>query len=121
MRTCTQRKAGVATAIPWVAHGVSRGCGKPTLARFEGKDGIFSPKARLMKLVYGSVCTGVRLGLHLIAACSIVPFDRHDWTVDRCGEEVRYIIDYYAIDGSHGTDYFVDARCRCAPHVVIAH
>ena len=84
-------------------------------------DGIFSPKARLMKLVYGSVCTGVRLGLHLIAACSIVPFDRHDWTVDRCGEEVRYIIDYYAIDGSHGTDYFVDARCRCAPHVVIAH
>jgi len=23
------------------------------------------------------------------------PFDRHDWIVDRCGKEVRYIIDYY--------------------------
>ena len=23
------------------------------------------------------------------------PFDRHDWTVDRCGKKVRYIIDYY--------------------------
>jgi cytochrome c heme-lyase len=24
-----------------------------------------------------------------------LPFDRHDWIVDRCGKEVRYIIDYY--------------------------
>jgi len=24
-----------------------------------------------------------------------LPFDRHDWIVDRCGREVRYIIDYY--------------------------
>lgn len=24
-----------------------------------------------------------------------LPFDRHDWIVDRCGTEVRYIIDYY--------------------------
>ncbi len=23
------------------------------------------------------------------------PFDRHDWVVDRGGEEVRYVIDYY--------------------------
>ena len=23
------------------------------------------------------------------------PFDRHDWVVDRCGTEVRYIIDFY--------------------------
>jgi cytochrome c heme-lyase len=23
------------------------------------------------------------------------PFDRHDWIVDRCGKDVRYIIDYY--------------------------
>merc|ERR1712078_871576 len=23
------------------------------------------------------------------------PFDRHDWTIDRCGTQVRYIIDYY--------------------------
>lgn len=24
-------------------------------------------------------------------------FDRYDWVVDRCGKEVRYIIDYYDI------------------------
>ncbi len=23
------------------------------------------------------------------------PFDRHDWFVERCGKEVRYLIDYY--------------------------
>ena len=26
-----------------------------------------------------------------------LPFDRHDWIVDRCGEDVRYIIDYYDV------------------------
>jgi cytochrome c heme-lyase len=25
-----------------------------------------------------------------------LPFDRHDWVVNRCGEEVTYIIDFYA-------------------------
>ena len=24
-----------------------------------------------------------------------MPFDRHDWIVDRCGKDVRYVIDYY--------------------------
>lgn len=24
-----------------------------------------------------------------------MPFDRHDWIIDRCGKEVRYVIDYY--------------------------
>lgn len=24
-----------------------------------------------------------------------LPFDRHDWIVDRCGTHVRYVIDYY--------------------------
>ena len=32
--------------------------------------------------------TNLRLGYEL-------PFDRHDWVVDRCGKDVRYIIDYY--------------------------
>ena len=26
-----------------------------------------------------------------------LPFDRHDWIVDRCGEDVRYVIDYYDV------------------------
>lgn len=24
-----------------------------------------------------------------------LPFDRHDWIVDRCGTDVRYVIDFY--------------------------
>lgn len=31
-----------------------------------------------------------------------LPFDRHDWIVDRCGREVRYIIDYYDIGDEEG-------------------
>lgn len=23
------------------------------------------------------------------------PFDRHDWIVDRCGQQVEYVIDFY--------------------------
>ena len=23
------------------------------------------------------------------------PFDRHDWLIDRCGKQVRYVIDFY--------------------------
>jgi cytochrome c heme-lyase len=23
------------------------------------------------------------------------PFDRHDWLIDRCGTNVRYVIDFY--------------------------
>lgn len=31
------------------------------------------------------------------------PFDRHDWIVDRCGKEVRYVIDFYFYDEKAGT------------------
>eukprot|EP00039_Didymoeca_costata_P002882 m.63452 g.63452 ORF g.63452 m.63452 type:complete len:213 (-) comp11581_c0_seq1:42-680(-) len=66
-------------------------CPAPKLARFEGRDGDYSPKARFFNL----------LGVPL-------PFDRHDWTVDRCGKEVRYIIDYYEV--GDGSTYNIDAR-----------
>ena len=32
-----------------------------------------------------------------------MPFDRHDWFVDRCGEEVRYVIDFYFDDEKAGS------------------
>ena len=32
-----------------------------------------------------------------------LPFDRHDWFVDRCGDEVRYVIDFYFDDNKAGT------------------
>ncbi|XP_043081530.1 holocytochrome c-type synthase isoform X2 [Puntigrus tetrazona] len=33
-----------------------------------------------------------------------LPYDRHDWIVDRCGKEVRYVIDYY--DGDIDKDTY---------------
>ena len=32
-----------------------------------------------------------------------LPFDRHDWFVDRCGDEVRYVIDFYFDDDKAGS------------------
>lgn len=54
------------------------GCEHPKLVKFRGKPDQLSLKAKLRGY----------LGY-------IHPFDRHDWTVDRCGEEVTYIIDFY--------------------------
>jgi cytochrome c heme-lyase len=48
------------------------------LLKFCGRPDEYSPKARL-KMLFGHPA----------------PFDRHDWTIDRGGNEVRYIIDYY--------------------------
>lgn len=53
-------------------------CQEPKLKKFGGKASDFSPRARIRNW----------MGYEL-------PFDRHDWIVDRCGKEVRYIIDYY--------------------------
>jgi cytochrome c heme-lyase len=50
-----------------------------SLLRFVGRPHELSPKARVK----------TALGL------APMPFDRHDWVIDRCGTEVRYIIDYY--------------------------
>lgn len=41
-----------------------------------------------------------------------MPFDRHDWVVDRCGQPVRYIIDYYGCEPTPNNDVpiFLDVR-----------
>eukprot|EP00501_MAST-03F_sp_TOSAG23-6_P002531 GSMAST32.ASY1.ANO1.2670.1 assembled CDS len=50
-----------------------------------------------------------------------LPFDRHDWVIDRCGTPVRYIIDYYNGKADSGslstaenftakTSMFIDSR-----------
>ncbi|XP_063360920.1 holocytochrome c-type synthase [Cydia amplana] len=53
-------------------------CGHPRLKSFGGKATQYSPRAQIRSW----------LGYEL-------PFDRHDWIVDRCGKDVRYVIDYY--------------------------
>jgi cytochrome c heme-lyase len=63
----------------WEAvQGTATSCGGPRLVKFKGRPQDYSPKARILNV----------LGYKL-------PFDRHDWVVDRCGNEIRYIIDFY--------------------------
>ena len=47
-------------------------CSDPKLTRFRGRPHDLSPLARVRSWFSGEV-----------------PFDRHDWYVDRCGKEVR--------------------------------
>ncbi|KAM5197361.1 holocytochrome c-type synthase isoform 1-T1 [Hipposideros larvatus] len=64
--------------LKWEAlHAAECPCG-PSLVRFGGKAKEYSPRARIRSW----------MGYEL-------PFDRHDWIVNRCGTEVRYVIDYY--------------------------
>ncbi|KAI9098850.1 cytochrome c/c1 heme-lyase [Phlyctochytrium arcticum] len=55
-------------------------CSVPrSLNQFRGRPDDPSPKSLLYRLF-----TGART------------FDRHDWYVDRCGRQVRYVVDYYS-------------------------
>lgn len=60
-------------------------CPSATLLRFHGRPDELSPLARLSSWLGGPL-----------------PFDRHDWYVDRCGREVRYVIDFYFDDDKAG-------------------
>lgn len=54
-------------------------CGGPKLVSFQGDSKKLTPKARFNNWFLGYQ----------------KPFDRHDWTVDRCGTKVDYVIDFY--------------------------
>ncbi|KAI0653423.1 cytochrome c and c1 heme-lyase [Cubamyces menziesii] len=61
---------------------------EPQLARFKGRPGELSPKARFW--LFAGWLLPSRFNTE-------PPFDRHDWIVRRnSGEEVRYVIDYYS-------------------------
>ncbi|KAL1960234.1 hypothetical protein VTO42DRAFT_8777 [Malbranchea cinnamomea] len=68
----------------------SKKCGGPKLYSFRGlgvDKRFLSPRARLNGL----------LGYQL-------PFDRHDWVVERCdGERIEYVIDFYQGKGGDGS------------------
>ncbi|XP_066581065.1 holocytochrome c-type synthase [Prorops nasuta] len=74
----------------------ARECGNPKLRSFGGKATEYSPRARIRHW----------MGYEL-------PFDRHDWIVDRCGKNVRYIIDYY--DGGSIDDKYKFALLDVRP------
>ena len=72
-------------------------CRNPMLLRFRGRPDDLSPLAMVRKLFGGGV-----------------PFDRHDWYVDRCGREVRYVIDYYFHEDKAGSPGQFDLVVRPA-------
>ena len=74
-------------------------CRDVRLARFRGRPNDLSVKARVAGVVMGAER----------------PFDRHDWVVDRCGKEVRYVIDFYGgreseLSGGQAAAVHIDAR-----------
>ncbi|WVF71705.1 hypothetical protein IAT40_006513 [Kwoniella sp. CBS 6097] len=76
----------------------SEKCGGPRLVSFVGKPKERTPKAWL-KTAFGYT----------------PPFDRHDWLVDRCGTQVRYVIDFYTGRAGAGDDagkmsFYLDVR-----------
>nr|SVE74419.1 EOG090X0CJG [Daphnia barbata] len=81
--------------LKWEALHASE-CGNPKLKSFGGKAKDYSPRARIRQM----------LGYEL-------PFDRHDWIIDRCGREVRYVIDYY--DGGKVTEDYKFALLDVRP------
>lgn len=63
----------------WESEFYGHYCPFPTLEKFRGRPGELTPKAWFYSKIYRGN----------------PPFDRHDWTVNRCGKKIRYIIDYY--------------------------
>jgi cytochrome c heme-lyase len=69
-------------------------CPEPKLKRFMGRPHDLSPRARFFSFFFGTP----------------KPFDRHDWTIDRCGREVRYVIDYYSGPKGEEGVFYCDVR-----------
>eukprot|EP00887_Chlorella_sp_A99_P007666 scaffold20.g7666.t1 len=70
----------------WEALHAGECPGGASLLRFRGRPDDLSPLAWLRAWLGGPL-----------------PFDRHDWYVDRCGREVRYVIDFYFDDDAAGS------------------
>jgi cytochrome c heme-lyase len=86
-----------ARVLAWEAMHASTCPGGPRLTRFLGRPHDTSPLARLASF------TGKPL-----------PFDRHDWYVNRCGRDVRYVIDFYYDEAKAGTPGAFELRVRPA-------
>ncbi|KAI5949217.1 CYT2 [Candida theae] len=68
-------------------------CGGITLTSFKGDSKKLTPRAWIKSNIWGQP----------------PPFDRHDWTINRCGKEIEYVIDFYSGDGDSG-QVWLDVR-----------
>ncbi|CUS24888.1 LAQU0S21e00716g1_1 [Lachancea quebecensis] len=69
-------------------------CGGVQLTSFKGDSKKLTPRAWFRSSILGYS----------------KPFDRHDWTVDRCGKNVDYVIDFYSSDSPVGPSVYLDVR-----------
>lgn len=71
-------------------------CGGIKLTSFKGDAKKLTPRAAINHYVFGKD----------------LPFDRHDWKVDRCGKEIEYVIDFYTTKVEPGEEpkFFLDVR-----------
>lgn len=76
-------------------------CKQVVLSRFVGRFDDLSMKAKFRTMLS-------KMGR---------PFDRHDWYIDRCGTEVKYILDYYN-DESMNDDKNIFIDVRPAPNTI---
>ena len=81
--------------LKWESGRGAEQCGGPKLVSFSGDSARITPRARW----------NVLLGYQ-------APFDRHDWVVDRCGQRVDYVIDFYQgkADSPHPISFYLDVR-----------
>lgn len=104
----------------------ARECDSPKLRSFGGKASKYSPRARI-RYWLGYVAFIVIPILYILSRYTAftvlyriyytyryeLPFDRHDWIIDRCGKDVRYIIDYY--DGGKVNEKYTFALLDVRP------
>ncbi|KAI9221882.1 cytochrome c/c1 heme-lyase [Blastocladiella britannica] len=85
--------------LEWEALAEETKC-TPKLTRFQGRPTDLTPRAWFKSLFLGYS----------------KPFDRHDWSVDRCGTQVNYVIDFYSgklpagRQGQGVVSFFLDVR-----------
>lgn len=71
-------------------------CGGIKLSSFKGDAKKITPRAFIGHYIFGKD----------------LPFDRHDWTINRCGQEVEYVIDFYTTPVKEGEEpkFYLDVR-----------
>ncbi|EPT05938.1 hypothetical protein FOMPIDRAFT_1039250 [Fomitopsis schrenkii] len=82
--------------MKWEASQGGEQCGGVKLVSFKGRPKDLTPKARLKTFLGYSA-----------------PFDRHDWIVERCGKQIRYVIDFYTGHSNRpgsNLSFYLDAR-----------
>jgi len=96
------------------------------LVSFKGDASKLTPRARWRSLLG---CVTLLISFTFLSSLSLycifdvlktpwppnryqAPFDRHDWVIERCGQRIHYVIDYYTgrANGGGPFSFHIDAR-----------